>query len=248
MKNNTISSARYRELSDRSYNENRFTFTCFLGLDEQSELIKLTPELSCYTLWGGADDCERVVARFGSADELGYNEDYPIVCIKASPLSAKFADDLSHRDFLGALMSLGIERSTLGDIAVIENSAYIFCLDNMADYICDNLTQVKHTSVSCEKTELPHNAVLFRTKEKEVNIASYRADCLVAAAFNLSRSKVDAYFSAEQVFINGKACSKSAVPKENDKISVRHLGKFRIAGQTGVSRKGRYFTIILIYI
>ena len=57
----------------------------------------------------------------------------------------KFSGDLAHRDFLGSIMSLGIRRSTLGDLIVKENVAFAPCLDNIADYICENLVEIKHT-------------------------------------------------------------------------------------------------------
>lgn len=65
------------------------------------------------TLYGGREEAERKILRFGSEAELGYEQPFPICCIRIRPLSAKFADKLSHRDYLGALMNLGIERSTM---------------------------------------------------------------------------------------------------------------------------------------
>ena len=129
-----------------------FTFTEFLGLAEQDVFNQIESELRYvgYKIFGGTDDGERVIVRFGNEEELGYSVDYPIKCLVIRPLMQKFAEDLTHRDFLGALMNLGIKREKLGDIIIHENEGYLFCLEQIADYIVDNLTRVKHTSVTVE--------------------------------------------------------------------------------------------------
>ena len=107
-----------KDLSKKSEMNYRYTFTQFLSLDEQSMLKSIERELYSFTLFGGLNNCERVMARFGSPDDFGYEENFPITCLKAEPILKKFADDLTHRDFLGALMNLGIERNNIGDIIV----------------------------------------------------------------------------------------------------------------------------------
>ena len=73
--------------------------------------------------------------RFGSEETLGYEEAFPISCVVIRPSAPKFAEELTHRDFLGALMNLGIERDVLGDIIVRGAVGYVFCEDAMADYL-----------------------------------------------------------------------------------------------------------------
>ena len=109
---------RLRELAEKSFHQNMFTFTGFLGLSEQDIFWRMEPELryAGYELSGGIAGADRQMIRFGNAEELGYEVPFPIVCIHVKPVIAKFADKLSHRDFLGALMNLGIERSVVGDI------------------------------------------------------------------------------------------------------------------------------------
>ncbi len=114
-------------------------------MEEQSELASLN--LPCdYATFGGYDGAERAVAAFGNGCQYA---EFPVKIIKAEPLSQKFADKLSHRDFLGSLMGLGIKRNVLGDIVIKENTGYIFCLDSIADYIVQNLDKVRHTGVKC---------------------------------------------------------------------------------------------------
>ena len=95
---------RIRELADKSYNQNQYTFTGFLGLAEQDALWQVEREVKFagITLYGGREEAERKLLRFGSEAELGYEQPFPICCIRIRPLSAKFADKLSHRDYLGA--------------------------------------------------------------------------------------------------------------------------------------------------
>ena len=112
--------ARLKELAERS--DGRFTFTDFLGLAEQSVLTEVLRDIRVrYELFGGADGAERVMARFGDEDELYYSEPFPIDIIRVSPRSQKFANQLTHRDFLGAILNLGIERRCVGDIVIREN-------------------------------------------------------------------------------------------------------------------------------
>ena len=91
---------RFIELGRRS-EQGYFTFTDFLGLAEQSCFNEIKGELKgiSYTAFGGAEGAERVMIRFGSPEELGYEEDFPIVTLKIAPKSEKFADKLTHRDF-----------------------------------------------------------------------------------------------------------------------------------------------------
>ena len=119
---------RFSELANRAYNSGIFTFTDFLGLAELSLFEEIKPQLKGikYTLFGGHAACERKIIRFGDADELLYEEPFPIVCVKAEPVQQKFADKLSHRDVLGALMNLGLERENFGDIAIINIIPYLF--------------------------------------------------------------------------------------------------------------------------
>ena len=114
------------ELSLRAYEKGYNTYSDFLNLNEISELKKSDAFSNC-ELYGGYDNADRCVAGFGYEHD---KSNYPIKCIKIAPVRQKFADELNHRDFLGSLMNLGINRSTLGDIVISDNTAYLFCLSN----------------------------------------------------------------------------------------------------------------------
>jgi RNA-binding protein YlmH len=239
---------RLKDLSNQALRNGKFTFTNFLSLDELSTLKSFERELGTFSLFGGADGCERVIARFGSPEDLGYEVDFPICCLMIKPKLKKFADVLSHRDFLGAIMNLGIERACIGDIIVKDSVAYVFVLDKMADFICENLTKVRHTVVLAEKSFLPEQESLFTLEDKTVIVSSLRLDCIISALYNLSRNDSSALFADKKVFVQGKICENiSHQVKQNEVISVRGAGRFIIDSISGQTKKGRLCLNLKIY-
>jgi RNA-binding protein YlmH len=136
---------RFAELSQRAYSSGVPVYTAFLNIAEQALLQSLRLPACPYALWGGAEGCERRVARF-SLREADDGE-WPIKCLLIEPRGKKFSEALTHRDFLGAVLALGIERGTVGDIVVREKSAYLLCLEGVARFIADNLGEVRRTAV-----------------------------------------------------------------------------------------------------
>lgn len=242
---------RFAELAHKSFNSGIFTFTDFLGLAEQSALNEIKKELRgiYYEAFGGAVGAERVIVRFGSEEELGYSLPYPISVIKAEPLSAKFSDKLTHRDFLGAILNLGIERDTLGDIVIVDNVGYIFALESIAGYIADGLTKIKRTDVKATRVnELPEGE-LYRTERRTVQISGERLDAVIAKVFSLSREDAQLLFKRRLVFADGRQIdSTSYTPKENEKISVRGHGRFIYLGPQSLSRKGKLNVAVEVYV
>ena len=241
---------RFVELAERSYSAGIFCFTDFLGLSEQSAFRECERSLHGigYSLFGGAPDCERVMARFGSEEELGYSVNFPIVCIKAEPKNQKFADKLTHRDFLGALLNLGIERETLGDIAIIDNVGYIFAKDDIADFIISELSRVKHTDVTLSLTDAPKES-LFKTEHKQIQANGERLDAVVAKVFSLSRDEAQLLFSRGLVFASGREISSTSyIPNRDEVISVRGKGRFIYRGYETLSRKGKLNIVVDLYV
>ena len=201
-----------------------------------------------YTFWGGSKDCDRRVLRFGNVAEFGYDMPFPITCIHIKPLLAKFAENLNHRDFLGALMNLGIERSTLGDIKVGEKEAYLFCLENIAEFICDNLTKVKHTNVTCTVTQEYQSLQQEEPEKKVLQVASGRIDAVIAKVYNKSRGDCIELFRAGKVYVNGRLCENNARNlKEDEVINVRGFGKFCFLGERGQTKKGKQNVEVAVY-
>ena len=241
---------RFVELARRAYNSGIFTFTDFLGLAEQTAFAEVSREIFGieYVKFGGAEGAERVMIRFGSEGDLGYSMPFPISLIKVEPLSQKYAEKLSHRDFLGAIMNLGIERDTMGDIVIIDNVGYIFVKEDMAAYIADSLTKVRRTDVKSEVTETLPGGELYRTERRNVQANGERLDALVAKVFSLSREEAQSLFKKRLVFADGRQIdSTSYIPKPNEKISVRGHGRFIYVGPQSLTRKGKMNIAVEVY-
>ena len=241
---------RFRDLADKSFQQGIFTFTGFLGLSEQDTFWQEEPKLcyAGYTMNGGYEAADRVLIRFGSVQELGYEVEFPIVCIHIRPLQQKFADALSHRDFLGALMNLGIERSTIGDIKVGEGEAYLFCLDTIAEYICENLEKIRHTNVKCTITQDYNSLPEEAPDVTNVQVQSLRADALVAKTYNLSREKSLELFRGGRVYVNGRLCeNNSRQIKVGETINARGFGKFTLLTEPRETRKGKLAVEVEVY-
>ena len=242
---------RFLELANKSFNSGIFTFTDFLGLAEQAAFSEIKKELRGipFSTFGGAEGAERVMIRFGSAEDFGYELPFPISIIKAEPLSQKYADKLTHRDFLGAILGLGIERDVIGDIIIIDNVGYIFAKEDIASYIAEGLTKVKRTDMKvCVTDTLPEGA-LYRTERRTVQVSGERLDAVIAKLFSLSREDAQALFKKRLVFADGRQIdSASYTPKENEKISVRGHGRFIYIGTQSLSKKGKLNIVVNLYI
>ena len=240
MNDKELLTSRLHDLSQRAYERSYSVYSDFLNMEEISTL-KALRDVGAYTLYGGYATAERCVAGFGEC------EHFPIVCIEISPLQQKFADKLTHRDFLGSLMNLGINRSTLGDIIVSDNVGYLFCLNSISEYICDNLTRIKHTTVNCEVLgELPE-LLIKEPEEKDIIVASERADAVISAIYHLSRSDAKTLFLQEKVFANHKIISASQALQDGDIVSVRGYGKFRVYDNVRTTKKNRLVIKVGIY-
>lgn len=225
------------------YTRGRYSFSDFLGLAEQSDFLNEIRQYDAlpWELFGGTDNCERVMLRIGSEETLGYSEPWPIRTLAVSPKNQKFADPLTHRDFLGAILHLGLERDTIGDIFIEDNVGYVFCTEQVAPYLVEQLDRVKHTSVVCrEIRELPE---LKRAKpeEKFIQTSSLRIDLVVAKVYNLSRSAAQELFPARKIYVDGRLCennSRELAPGEI--VSVRGFGRLSLKEERGLSRKGKH--------
>lgn len=90
-------------------------------------------------------------------DALAFTWEYPVTCLKAEPKAKKFSEDLGHRDYLGAILNLGIDRSVIGDILIQDHVAWIFCHNKIADFLIENLDRVRHTAVRLSAVDNPEH-------------------------------------------------------------------------------------------
>ncbi len=233
---------RFLELGRKSQSCHYYIFTDFLGLMERSVFEEAKRELGpvpC-TAFGGTHGCERVMIRFGDPSELGYEEPFPIKILEITPLSPKFAEKLSHRDYLGSILALGIERCKIGDIVILEDSAYLFASDDIADYVKESLSRIRRTDVRCEYCEELPEGELFKTKRVKIQASGERVDAVVAKVFSLSREEASRLFVKRCIFIDGKLCeNQSKVPKVGSTVSVRGYGRFIYLGYETLTKKGK---------
>lgn len=241
---------RMTELAARSYQNNIYTFTPFLGLSEQQAFHEIKREVAYagYGMEGGSPLCERRMLRFGNPDLFGYETPYPIRCLCVEPLTPKFAERLSHRDFLGAIMNLGIERDTVGDIFPKDHEAVIFCQESIADYLIENLTQVRRTRVTCSAGEAGERIQTPDAEQVSLSVSSARIDTVVSKLYNIARSRSAELFAGGKVYVNGKLTENNSYAlKDNDAVTVRGFGRFVYTGEQGETRKGKVRIGIEVY-
>lgn len=253
MEENEQIEARLRDLAERSYKKSIYTYSAFLSVSEQESFFKLQRELKYASpeLFGGTADSERKLARFGSEESLGYSESYPISVLLVKPLSEKFSDELTHRDFLGAVMNLGIERDTVGDILIKPGVCAVFCLQSVRETIMTELTRVRHTSVTVSETDaesLEGEGFKIEFETIRSSAASLRADCVIAQTCRLSRGTAQELFRVGYVTLNGRLLEKcDSELKPGDIFTVRGHGKFIFDGVDGNSKKGRSWIVVRRY-
>ncbi|MCM1115363.1 MAG: YlmH/Sll1252 family protein [Clostridium sp.] len=233
---------RLNELYERAYEKYYNTFSDFLNLDEQNALEKLY--LPCVK-FGGYNMAERIVAGFGENIE---EKDFPISVLEIAPVNQKFADKLTHRDFLGGVMNLGIKRELIGDIIVNNNVGYLFCLTRIKSYILENLSRLKHTSVTVREIEHISEDIIIQPETTEIITASLRLDAVISSAFKLSRSEAVKLFRQDKVFVNSRQIDNTSYQmKENDVVSVRGFGRIQYQELLRTTKKDRLVIRIKIY-
>ncbi|MDE6023823.1 MAG: hypothetical protein K2G45_00020 [Lachnospiraceae bacterium] len=249
-----ILKARLLDLAQKAYRQNIYTYTGFLNSSELAVFYSLRPEFNWidFDTNGGYEMAERQMVRFGSQSMFGYDEPWRLSILKAVPVMEKFADTLSHRDFLGAIMNLGIERNVIGDVIVKEGrDAFIICQDNMAEYITENLTKVKHTNIRCLPINSKEDLNVLKPKliDISITVAAPRFDAIIAGVIKCSRKEALSLFAAGKVTLNGVPCERNSIPlKDGDIFSIRGHGKFQYVGCGNETRKGRIYVHLMQYV
>lgn len=257
MNDNEVLISRITDKKNQAIDNSMIIATFFLSLDERSRIMNIfknTDEIKTF-YYGGYDDAERTVAVFvpyfyNIKDISEYFSENPA----DNPLSLleikkdRFSN-LTHRDYLGAIMGLGIKREMIGDIITTEEGCYLFCINSIAEYICDNLTKAGRGTL---KTEIKSTDMLPSKNEKIdeafLSLASLRLDGVVSSAFNISRSLACEAINKGIVFVNSSQIMKNdAMLKPGDKVVLRGKGKIVIKDIIGTNKKGRIHIIIKKY-
>ena len=241
---------RIRELANLSWQRDIVTFSDFLNLNEQNIVSSLKhqfPQIVMETS-GGYENAERQMVAF-HPDALAFTWEYPIDCLRIEPKALKFSEEISHRDYLGALLNLGVDRSVIGDIVVQKKAAWFFCQNKMTEFFLENLCRVRHTNILITVVDKQEELPAPKMETIHGTCASVRLDSLIALAFKASRSSMVSYIEGGQVFVNGKLITSNGYePREGDIISVRGKGRFIYEGTSHQTRKGRSSIQLSLYI
>lgn len=149
--------------------------------------------------------------------------------------------NVSHKDYLGSILGLGIKREKIGDILIHEDFCQVIVSSDICDYIVMNLTKVATNSVKVKEI----NREELKTSEKKYKdisftVSSDRLDCVISGIYNISRQESLKYINAERVHLNyEKITSASKTVSSGDLISVRGKGRSEVVEIGGETRKGR---------
>lgn len=218
------------------------TCTRFLDMHEHAMAARLLRELGGKAqFWGGYDHAERQILFFlpdwmETLPQEG--EDCPMTVIRC--LRHK-GDSLTHRDYLGSLMGLGLRRDGIGDILVGDHGADILVLKEIAPYLLTQYTKAGRKSLQVEEISLDQ---LIVPEEKvrmlRDTVASMRLDAITASLFRLSRAKAADAIRGGKVFVNQQECLRpDKEVQEKDRITLRGTGRGEVDEMLGESKKGR---------
>lgn len=224
--------------------------TCFLSPRELEMTRYLFGDLPGLHAFGGYEDAERKILIYLPdylEENVLYGEDSPVVCLRATYFHEY---SLSHRDFLGALMGAGIGRETVGDICVSKGSCDFFVTEEIAPYIQQSFTSAGRTHLHMERIPLTEAAIPEpEVKEIRDTLASLRLDSVISSGFRIGRSLATQYVSSGKAAIDGLPCEKpDKAVTGGAKISVRGLGKIKLASVNGKTKKDRISVTIHRYI
>lgn len=237
---------KIQDLYRRCERDCKAQFSDFLDEGEQLIVSK-----NCFVagfntkFFGGFEDSERKM--FGVFPEWEEANEFPIRLIT---VEHNFGSELSHRDYLGSVLGLGIERNKTGDILIEKNKAFVFLADSIASFVCDNLKKIGSRGVKV-KMEAIDDITLPERKFLEFSTvcASLRLDAVVGAAANLARAKASNMIEAGLVKLNHRQQDKPAAGVAvGDLISIRGYGRFILSEAGNETRKGRIHIVLKKYI
>ena len=228
--------ARISDTQDISQKTSKPKFFGFLSCEEAALAQKLLENRNAnFCLFGGYEGAQRVM--LGCLPDWCNETPFPISSVT---FTYRGADELRHRDFLGALMALGITRESVGDILVEKGRTVVFFKDEVLPFVLSNVTKIGSVGVNTAigfDEPLPLGDSLITAS---VTVSSLRLDCVVSAVANVSRAKANELIEAGLVSVNSLVCEKSTKQvTTGDAVTVRGKGKFIIGDTCQKTRKDR---------
>lgn len=189
------------------------------------------------------EEAERRVIAFNNK----YNIDYPIEALQIRNKS-NFSN-LRHKDYLGAILSLGIDRNKIGDVVVKDDRSYVPVMEDISSYILNNLASIGKSpveiSILYDLVDLP--SIDF--DEISINVQSLRLDSVVAKLANISRSKTIELLDSSKVLVNYvKSKDKSQELLKGTRLTIRGNGKYIVGDIIGETRSGKQRIIVKKYV
>ena len=233
---------RIDDLYRRCEKANIVTSTTYLTPTEQAvagQSIRRLPGCR-YLFHGGQEECERK-ALFFLPDWMEEADFDPADHIRALRIEAFFGTP-GHRDYLGALLALGVRREWVGDIRIDGQRAWVFCLPSVAEQLA-SLEQAGRVSVRAAVIPLAEVPEPERKRKiVKFTVQSPRFDAILGESFRLSRTQAVKLIAAGAACLNYLPCLKNDAPvSEGDVISLRGHGKATVSEIGGRSRKDRLF-------
>ncbi|MBU5626617.1 hypothetical protein KQI82_06740 [Oscillibacter sp. MSJ-2] len=239
--------ARVLDKMEQAERRNVPAHTAFLSPKEQSavrEVLRLSGGRGVFS--GGYKDAERKVL----ACLPDWMEEYGGEDLRFLRCLFRKEDKLTHRDFLGSLMGMGVARETVGDILVEESSCDLVVLDTVADFLVQSWSSAGTAALRVQEITAGE-LIVPEAKVQEIRdtVMTLRLDAVAASGFSMSRSKAAELIASGRVQLNWQECTKGdRAVKAGDVITARGFGKFEIAEVGGMSRKGRTAILLKRYV
>ena len=249
---NVIDKARFAN------EKNRFQYMHFFDLTEQ-KLIKRTldsQKVKYYELFGGYEQAERkilliypgkIMENIKDIENYKKEKHNETVCILRIDLPKEQYGEYEHRNYLGALMKLGVKREKIGDIVVRNDGADIIISTDIEGFLKNNInyfTRFKKSKIQI----VPIEELKYVEPKKEIikiNVSSMRLDCIVAELARCSRNEANKLIEEERVFVNfEEELVSSKKIEENTYITSRGKGRFKVLEISGETKSGRLNLLI----
>lgn len=189
------------------------------------------------------EEAERRVIAFNNK----YNIDYPIEALQIRNKS-NFSN-LRHKDYLGAILSLGIDRNKIGDVVVKDDRAYVPVMEDISIYILNNLASIGKSPVEISILYNLEDLPSIDFEEISINVQSLRLDSVVAKLANISRSKAIELLDSSKVLVNYvKSKDKSQELLKGTRLTIRGNGKYIVGDIIGETRSGKQRIIVKKYV
>lgn len=199
-----------------------------------------------YMLWGGFENAQRAMLCVYPEFCEPQPDDFPMTALH---LKFRSSAQLDHRDFLGALMALGLKREALGDILIESGKATFFVKSELAGYVTGQLEKVGREGVAFVQSGVDLSAITQKFEERSCTVTSLRLDLIVGECAGLSRAKAQQTVKSGYVSVNALiAIETDKRVASGDKISIRGFGKYIVKYDGSMSKKGKYRIVVLKYI